>query len=82
GPGIPSEILPVLFSKFVTKTMENERGTGLGLFITKTIIEAHGGTIEAKNNADGNKGATFTIALPIQAQKIPSRIVSEDFHSK
>ncbi len=82
GPGIPSEILPVLFSKFVTKTMENERGTGLGLFITKTIIEAHGGTIEAKNNADGNKGATFTIALPIQAQKISSRIVSEDFHSK
>lgn len=75
GPGIPSEILPVLFNKFVTKTMENERGTGLGLFITKNIIEAHGGAIEAKNNADGNKGATFTITLPIQAQKVPSRIV-------
>jgi len=75
GPGVPSEILPVLFNKFVTKTMENERGTGLGLFITKNIIEAHGGTIEAKNNADGNKGATFTITLPIHAQKVPSRMV-------
>jgi signal transduction histidine kinase len=70
GPGIPKEILPVLFSKFVTKTQENERGTGLGLFITKTIIEAHNGTIRAENNdGHGGKGARFTIMLPVKAQK-------------
>lgn len=64
GPGIPNEIMPVLFNKFVTKTKENERGTGLGLFITKSIIEAHSGKISAENNADG-KGATFTVSFPI-----------------
>lgn len=70
GPGIPREILPVLFTKFVTKTQENERGTGLGLFITKTIIEAHNGTIRAENNdAHGGKGASFTISLPVKAPK-------------
>jgi signal transduction histidine kinase len=61
--------MPVLFSKFVTKTQENERGTGLGLFITKSIIESHNGSIRADNNsADGGKGATFTISLPMQQQ--------------
>ena len=45
GPGIPAEILPILFSKLVTKTRENDRGTGLGLFITKKIIESHNGSI-------------------------------------
>lgn len=68
GPGIPDEILPVLFNKFVTKTKENERGTGLGLFITKAIVEAHGGTIKAQNNA-GDKGATFTVSFPIHQKE-------------
>jgi len=77
GPGIPQEILPLLFSKFVTKTQENERGTGLGLFITKSIIEAHSGSIKAENNtASGGKGATFTISLPIQPQRITSTLAS------
>ena len=40
-------------------------GTGLGLFISKSIIEAHGGMIWAKNNANGEKGATFGFSLPI-----------------
>lgn len=66
GPGIPAEILPILFSKFVTKTRENDRGTGLGLFITKKIIEAHSGSIKAENNSD--KGATFTVSFPICEQ--------------
>ena len=61
GTGIDSEILPRLFSKFATKSFE---GTGLGLFISKNIIESHGGRIWAENNADG-KGATFTFSLPI-----------------
>ena len=67
GPGIPEEIMPILFTKFVTKTQENERGTGLGLFITKSIIESHGGTVRADNNsAEGGRGATFTVSLPMQ----------------
>ena len=61
GPGIDTEMLPRLFSKFATKS---ERGAGLGLFICKNIIEAHGGRIWAENNADG-KGATFSFSLPL-----------------
>jgi signal transduction histidine kinase len=61
GSGIDSEILPKLFTKFVTKS---SKGTGLGLFISKSMIEAHGGKIWAENNADG-KGAIFAFSLPI-----------------
>jgi two-component system sensor histidine kinase VicK len=53
--------LPKLFSKFASKSFQ---GTGLGLFISKSIIEAHGGRIWAENNADG-KGATFSFTLPL-----------------
>lgn len=76
GPGIPEEILPVLFNKFVTKTKENERGTGLGLFITKAIVEAHSGKISAENNA-GGKGATFTVSFPIHEKEAPSMSLTE-----
>jgi two-component system sensor histidine kinase VicK len=62
GSGIDSEIMPRLFSKFATKSQTG--GTGLGLFISKSIIEAHGGKIWAINNDDG-KGATFAFSLPI-----------------
>jgi two-component system sensor histidine kinase VicK len=61
GSGIDSDIFPRLFEKFVSKS---SRGTGLGLFISKSIIEDHGGKIWAENNADG-KGATFAFSLPI-----------------
>jgi signal transduction histidine kinase len=60
GSGIAPEIYPNLFSKFTTKS---EKGTGLGLFISKSVIEAHGGKIWAENNSDG-RGATFTFTLP------------------
>lgn len=63
GSGIDHEILPKLFSKFTTKSFS---GTGLGLFISKSIIEAHGGKIWAENNADGI-GATFSFSIPIVA---------------
>jgi signal transduction histidine kinase len=66
GPGIPAEILPVVFEKFVTKTEANQRGTGLGLYITRAIIEAHNGKIRAENNIEhGGKGASFIISMPI-----------------
>ena len=62
GSGIDTEILPRLFSKFATKS--DHKGTGLGLFICKSIVEAHGGRIWAENNIDG-RGATFAFSLPI-----------------
>jgi two-component system, OmpR family, sensor histidine kinase VicK len=62
GPGIDSEILPRLFRKFATKSTA---GTGLGLFISKNIIEAHGGKIWGKNNYPEGKGATFGFSLPL-----------------
>jgi signal transduction histidine kinase len=61
GSGIDLDILPKLFSKFVTKSYH---GTGLGLYICKAIVEAHGGKIWAENNVVG-KGATFSFSLPI-----------------
>jgi signal transduction histidine kinase len=68
GSGIDKEILPRLFTKFATKS---SRGTGLGLYICKGIIEAHNGKIWAKNNSvknketENRKGATFGFSLPL-----------------
>jgi two-component system, OmpR family, sensor histidine kinase VicK len=61
GTGIDREIASRLFSKFVTKS---DKGTGLGLYISKSIIEAHGGKIWARNNED-ERGATFGFSLPL-----------------
>ena len=63
GQGIDLTILPRLFTKFASKSY---KGTGLGLFISKGIIEAHGGKIWAENNIDG-KGVTFYFSLPLRA---------------
>ena len=62
GPGIDPEIIPHLFTKFKTKS---EKGLGLGLYISKNIIEAHHGKIEAYNNPN-SKGATFVVTLPLK----------------
>jgi two-component system, OmpR family, sensor histidine kinase VicK len=65
GSGIAPEIIPRLFTKFATKSDE---GTGLGLFISKAIVEAHGGRIWAENNEEGEKrtgGSTFTFSLAL-----------------
>jgi signal transduction histidine kinase len=59
GSGIDPQILPRLFTKFTTRS---EKGTGLGLYICKRIIEAHGGKIWGENNVD--HGATFSFSLP------------------
>ena len=61
GIGIHPQVLPKLFTKFVSTS---PKGTGLGLYICKSIVEAHGGKIWAENNADGD-GATFMFSLPI-----------------
>jgi signal transduction histidine kinase len=61
GTGIDSEIFPKLFTKFATKS---EEGTGLGLYISKSIVEAHGGKIWAENNSNG-RGAIFYFTLPM-----------------
>jgi signal transduction histidine kinase len=62
GVGIDPEILPRLFTKFTTKSETG--GTRLGLFISKSIVEAHGGKIWAQNNSD-SKGCNFYISLPL-----------------
>jgi signal transduction histidine kinase len=62
GSGIDPGIAPRLFTKFATKS---DKGTGLGLFVSKNIVEAHGGKIWAENNKDS--GATFAFMLPVPA---------------
>jgi two-component system, OmpR family, sensor histidine kinase VicK len=59
GEGIDPKIFPRLFTKFASKS---DKGTGLGLFISKNIVESHGGKIWAENKKDG-KGAIFTFNL-------------------
>jgi signal transduction histidine kinase len=61
GKGIDPEVMPRLFTRFATKSFD---GTGLGLYISKNIVEAHGGKIWAENNSDG-KGAIFSFSLPL-----------------
>ena len=81
GEGIDSEILPQLFSKFASKSYQ---GTGLGLFIAKSIVEAHGGKIWAENNNDNDnnsiadskeKGSTFYFTLPLINQQLNVNVI-------
>jgi len=89
GQGINPDVLSHLFSKFGTKSPLHgaQMGTGLGLFISKSIIEAHGGKIWADNNNDydGIEGATFCFTLPIdnreqqkQRQQLPSQVANDN----
>jgi two-component system sensor histidine kinase VicK len=66
GSGIDPEIMPRLFSKFATKS---QTGTGLDLFVSQDIIEAHGGKIWAENNSDGRE-CTFSFSLPLTNNNI------------
>jgi signal transduction histidine kinase len=82
GTGIDSEIFPRLFTKFATKS-DLAGGTGLGLFISKNIVESHGGRMWAKNNSDilknGEKrGATFSFTLPLMTNNIWSDNMQEE----
>ena len=62
GSGIDPDIIPHLFSKFKTKS---DKGLGLGLYISKSIVDAHHGKIEAYNNPN-SRGATFEVTLPLK----------------
>jgi two-component system sensor histidine kinase VicK len=66
GPGVDPSIMPRLFTKFVSKS---EKGTGLGLFISKSIIIMQGGEIWAENHTDG-RGATFAFTLPVDRPRL------------
>lgn len=66
GKGIDSEIYPRLFTKFTSMSFQ---GTGLGLFISKNIVEAHGGKIWAQNKGYGESGAIFSFSLPLAIQQ-------------
>lgn len=70
GPGVDAAFLPKLFSKFATNS---EKGTGLGLFISKSIIDVHDGQMWVENN-QGGTGATFTFTLPLLAQQKHNKI--------
>jgi signal transduction histidine kinase len=73
GTGIDPEMMPKLFTKFATKSQAS--GTGLGLFISKSIIEAHGGKIWGKNYDDStNKGSIFAFSLPLNNHSTSSKI--------
>jgi two-component system sensor histidine kinase KdpD len=75
GPGIPSEVLPKIFDKFYRAPGTRTGGVGLGLAITRTIVEAHGGTVTAANRPTG--GASFVIQLPVETQpEIPTETES------
>ena len=67
GPGLPAELAGRLFTPFVTT---KQHGLGIGLAITRTIIEAHGGSIDARNHPGG--GAIFTVMLPISRLPAPA----------
>ncbi|CAN5401046.1 hypothetical protein BH18THE2_BH18THE2_26830 [soil metagenome] len=73
GTGIDPEIMPKLFTKFATKSQTS--GTGLGLFISKSIIEAHGGRIWGENYIhDTKKGSIFAFSLPLNNHSRSSKI--------
>ena len=67
GPGIPQEYKPHMVEPFFTT--QRDVGTGLGLWLTKEIVERHGGRIEAGGRSDGKPGAAFRILLPISANR-------------
>ncbi len=66
GPGIPADVLPKIFDKFYRAPGTRSGGVGLGLAITKTVVEAHNGSVSASNRP--SSGAIFTIELPVEIQ--------------
>jgi C4-dicarboxylate-specific signal transduction histidine kinase len=70
GPGLGPELLAELFKPFITRKKD---GTGLGLWISRTIVERYGGDIRAADRNDGVRGAVFTVSLRVEARAEPDR---------
>ncbi|HEV7216612.1 MAG TPA: ATP-binding protein, partial [Chloroflexota bacterium] len=70
GPGIDSEQLPTIFSRFVQGAHANRSGMGLGLYIAREIVTLHGGAIQVDSAVGA--GATFTVALPLLVEDVPT----------
>src|SRR5439155_27035217 len=68
GPGVPAEQHSLIFEKF-GRAKGNRPGTGLGLFIARSIAEAHGGTLNIRSQP--GQGATFVLELPVQNGQVP-----------
>ena len=74
GPGIPKEHLPLVFERFYRVDQSRSRGdggTGIGLAIARSVVEAHGGRIWAESDAAG--GATFRFVLPVKGSLLQGR---------
>jgi signal transduction histidine kinase len=72
GVGIPADMLKAVFERFVQVAPDDRRGLGLGLFITRCIVDAHGGTVWAERRSGG--GSAFHVSLPARSprQRVPS----------
>lgn len=78
GPGIPPEVLPRIFEPFFT-TKPTGQGTGLGLSVTRGVVQQHGGQIEARNRVGrGETGAHFTVRIPLSAAPAQTSEPAED----
>jgi two-component system sensor histidine kinase VicK len=75
GTGIDTEVLSKIFTKFATTSFQ---GMGLGLYISKNIVEAHGGKIWAENNKD-ERGATISFSIPLINDKNDAHLLDENF---
>ena len=76
GPGVDPELFGKLFQPFVTSKKE---GTGLGLYLSRKVVQAHGGTLECKHPVDSEVGAVFEVMLPI-GRRIPEESGSKSKH--
>ena len=70
GPGIPGDQLEAVFARFVQVTKNDQRGVGLGLYISRSIVQGHGGRIWAQSKI--GEGCTFRVALPIEPTLAPA----------
>jgi signal transduction histidine kinase len=70
GVGIPDDQLEAVFGRFVQVTKNDQRGVGLGLYISRSIVQAHGGRIWAESKI--GEGSTFRVALPIEPGPTPA----------